>query len=397
MFKKSLLLFCLSFLLCAIKTNAQTTKELEARSEYLAAETAYNAANYDSAIRHLDESVKILGATNPKIQYLIVKSLYNAGRYEEAKTALDTYFSITDAAKTDAEKYNEMTRLIAENKEKLRISVAEQQQKEEMRTAKLAADRIASLKKQEEDSLKAARKAARTEAQKPIKEWGGFTWGVYARAGFALPFRTYSNIPSSTAFDKWCKNDPFNIATGGSFEIGTATLFRLRNTPALRLGFDWTAFHSTTFTQGGNFLYIGPTGNVTIKTTPIGLIGTHIGPAIGLRLARGFTLRAAYQIAPSSIVGGSSTGHQETFDNTNGFIKANISQTQSSIALLNAYSLTLKYYPVTVSAKYITGLATASYRLSAEDRSLFTPYTYTETQTALFDMNILMVTLGLSF
>ncbi len=393
MLKKSILLLCLSFSFFVQTANAQTPKELEARSEYLAAETAYNAANYNSAVQHLNEAVKILGATNPKIQYLIVKSFYNSERYEETKTALDTYFSITDGAKADPEKYNEMVRLIAENKEKLRQITAEKQQKEEARIAKIAKMHSDSIKHRRDDSLIVVQQAARKEAYKPIKEWGGFTWGFYVHGGLAIPFNTNANIPRATVFERWCKDDMLNITRGSSFEIGTSALFPLHNNNNLRLGFDWTMFNITTFGQSKPFIYNGPTGNVNISTTAISLLSTQIGPVLGFRLASGMTVRAAYQLSLSAIAGGytpAGSSHSSSYT-------GNISLQKNPELLLHAYSLTFKYRPLTLSAKYMNGLATANYNLFVADNSPYIGYTHKEAQTAYFDMNTLIVTLGLSF
>ncbi len=385
---KKLFIYLIILIFCPIMSLfAQIPSEVEAKSDLLAAERAYGNSNYTLAIVHIDDAVRLLGATTPRLQYLKAKSLSYLGRYEDVRAALDAYFAIPDIAKVDTEKYPEMVRLIAETKEKIRRKADD----------KVTADREA-IQRIAEDSARAIRNVKRDADDQPLKQWGGFTWGVYLRGGLGVPSHGEVKTASRTPFQKWCNEDAFSIGAGGSLEVGTATLFKISDDSPVRLGFDWTIFHVSTFSQGGSFVYNDPSGKaVPVKTLPISLLGTHIGPAIGFRFAKGATLRVAYQLAPEVMLGGYSSEHNKTFDNISGFYKAGMTQTQSNMTLFQAFSATIKYYPLTLTAKYLTGQTNAKYRLNVEDSSIFTAHTYTEEVNSAFTVNQLMIALGLSF
>ena len=91
---------------------AQTNND-RAMAEYFAAEEAYNNANYEQAIEHLDKAETLLGNTNSKILYLKVKSYSNYPKLnisteEKAYLALEKYFEL--ATDNSDSKYIEMVK-----------------------------------------------------------------------------------------------------------------------------------------------------------------------------------------------------------------------------------------------------------------------------------------------
>ncbi|MBX3254260.1 MAG: hypothetical protein KF862_08985 [Chitinophagaceae bacterium] len=108
----------ISLLSFFISTTFGQTAEDEARVLFLKAEKAYEDKNYGESINLLNKSIDKLGNTNSKIQYMAVKVVYEGIlnkafdlSYANITILLDEvskYFSLTDKAKADPEKYREV-------------------------------------------------------------------------------------------------------------------------------------------------------------------------------------------------------------------------------------------------------------------------------------------------
>ena len=79
---------------------------------YMAAESSYNAANYQRACDKLGEAEKLLGAGNAKIEYLRIKSLMELKKYDDAKASIAKYFEYAKNNK-GSDKYSEVMMLYA--------------------------------------------------------------------------------------------------------------------------------------------------------------------------------------------------------------------------------------------------------------------------------------------
>lgn len=62
-------------LLCFF-TFTQAQNDIKARIEFEEAEKAFEAEDYETAIKHLDETDKLIGKWSPKTSYLKIQSLY---------------------------------------------------------------------------------------------------------------------------------------------------------------------------------------------------------------------------------------------------------------------------------------------------------------------------------
>ncbi len=115
-------LFTCLFFLISISSFSQT-KDLLAKSEFMAAEKSYQEGDYDKSIDHLDKAKEILENTNPILQYLYVKSYFGKGDWDKAQSALEKYFEIADESDP---KYQEMVAIISkirDQKEQETLSV----------------------------------------------------------------------------------------------------------------------------------------------------------------------------------------------------------------------------------------------------------------------------------
>lgn len=57
-------------------TFAQAQNDLKARLEFEGAEKAFSTENYETALKHLNETEKLLGQRTPIVSYLKIESLY---------------------------------------------------------------------------------------------------------------------------------------------------------------------------------------------------------------------------------------------------------------------------------------------------------------------------------
>lgn len=94
-------------------------KALIAKSEFYAAEEAYNNGNYNKCLMNLEKSEAAAGNTY-SIQYLRVKSLFNLEQFPQAQKAIAIYFEITPVEMENQPQYNEIVRLVSAVNEKVR-------------------------------------------------------------------------------------------------------------------------------------------------------------------------------------------------------------------------------------------------------------------------------------
>ena len=91
--------------------SAQSNNQM-AKSEFIAAEDAYNQGNYSKCLQHLDKAEELVG-NNRLFQYLRVKAYYSKEDYQEAQEQLSIFFNITPEKYSDEPKYQEMVAMIS--------------------------------------------------------------------------------------------------------------------------------------------------------------------------------------------------------------------------------------------------------------------------------------------
>jgi len=105
-------LACISIcLFSAFNASSQDDTTL-AKSEYYAAEEAYNLEDYDKCIDHLDKAEEYAG-NNYLIQYLRVKSNYGLESYDDAKNNMKIFFEMIPKEKQDSRQYREIVKLLS--------------------------------------------------------------------------------------------------------------------------------------------------------------------------------------------------------------------------------------------------------------------------------------------
>jgi uncharacterized protein (TIGR02145 family) len=138
-------------LICSQLFVIAQSKDILAKSAMLNAEEAYNQENYNESLNYLEETEKILGKTNSRIQYLKVKICMvlcnqdpsNLAKWEKADTELKKYFEVTTDSEASPEKNDEM--IMAVSKIKKAITEIEKKEKaaeeERIRLAKAEEER----------------------------------------------------------------------------------------------------------------------------------------------------------------------------------------------------------------------------------------------------------------
>ena len=123
-FFSSIMIFLCFNLLIHPQIFAQD-KNVLAQSQYYKAEEAYNAGNFDDALKYLNKAEEYSG-NNHLIQYLKVKSHYMNRDYIAAQQAMAIFFDIIDPDLQNTSKYKEMVMMVAD------IEEAAQRRKEAM-------------------------------------------------------------------------------------------------------------------------------------------------------------------------------------------------------------------------------------------------------------------------
>jgi hypothetical protein len=133
----------LIFIVCIF---AATTQAQTARDTYLAAQQAYENGNYTTAVTQLNETERLLGATNVRIEYLKAMCYYQTRDYEKCVSAADRYFAFNPA---QGEDYQRIVQIKQQSQEQIRLAEAAQQKKlaeqeaERQRQAELARQKAA--------------------------------------------------------------------------------------------------------------------------------------------------------------------------------------------------------------------------------------------------------------
>jgi hypothetical protein len=378
------LCFCFTYIF------AQTATEREIKSEYLAAEKAFNANDYESTITHLREAIKIGdGVSTPAMQYMLTKACFKAKHYNDAQVALNQYFDLApDETKDNPAKYREMVEMIAIIKSKKQEESAKQEHE--------------ALIKAEKIRQSATVEAIELDSKTPEELWGGEKAGVYGKIGVGVPLGDWKNPPSNTTtFRNYNNTQNFGAQGAGiNAEIGMCMFFYGKNTPKqpVRFGFDATFVHLQVIPRTG-FGFTSPSNDLIVyKMNPLIFLGTQIGPAIGFRLGEGTTLRLAYQVAPMVMLGGDSpTKNNQYGTNLPAFVDASITQSSPQLNVLGAASATLKIKSLTINFKYVTGEVPVSYTLYAADKSYSNSFSILEKTYTAPTIGYLSTAIGLSF
>ncbi|NOQ25089.1 MAG: tetratricopeptide repeat protein [Bacteroidales bacterium] len=102
-----------SILLLFITINLfAQTNEIKAKSEFFAAQEAYDYENYKECVNHLNTTENLLGSTNPRILHLKIKAYCNLKEYSKAYEAQKIFFK--KATDPNDPKYNDILKLLAE-------------------------------------------------------------------------------------------------------------------------------------------------------------------------------------------------------------------------------------------------------------------------------------------
>jgi outer membrane protein assembly factor BamD (BamD/ComL family) len=118
---KSKVVITILFCIFAATTQAQT-----ARDTYLAAQQAYENGNYTTAVTQLNETERLLGATNVRIEYLKAMCYYQTRDYEKCVSAADRYFAFKPA---QGEDYQRIADLKKQAQEKIQLAAEAQRKK----------------------------------------------------------------------------------------------------------------------------------------------------------------------------------------------------------------------------------------------------------------------------
>ncbi|NOQ25088.1 MAG: tetratricopeptide repeat protein [Bacteroidales bacterium] len=105
------LLLTISVALISVTLFAQTN-ENKAKSEFFAAQEAYDYANYKECVNHLNTTENLLGSTNPRILHLKIKAYCNLKYYSKAYETQKIFFE--KATDSNDPKYNDILKLLAE-------------------------------------------------------------------------------------------------------------------------------------------------------------------------------------------------------------------------------------------------------------------------------------------
>lgn len=111
-------------LLFNINQISAQDKNIEARSEYIAAEDAYNNGDLNGAIEHLNMSEQ-LAKPNYLTSYLKVKTFMQMQQDIEAYKSIQTFFELAPESIKDSPKYMEMVRMYGDVKQKGEAAIEE--------------------------------------------------------------------------------------------------------------------------------------------------------------------------------------------------------------------------------------------------------------------------------
>lgn len=172
--------FCallLLLLFLPITTKGQSP-DVQARILYTEAEEYYSSNNFSAAISNLDQVVKILSKTNPKVEVLYSKSFFQSKKFEEAENHLKTYFSLADESNNN---FDEMIQL--------KVNI------------KKASEQLALEKRKKEEQAERERKEREYINQQKLKDSQAFSDAVsYKKIGY---YRKYvEQFPNGEYVDK---------------------------------------------------------------------------------------------------------------------------------------------------------------------------------------------------
>lgn len=105
-------LLIMVFMIFKVAMVSAQTNEREALKNYKEAQKTFKNSNYTKTIRLLNETKRLLGSTNIRIQPMLIKSYYQVKDYHKAKEEIKIYYNLPNLNKELVE-YQEITSIEA--------------------------------------------------------------------------------------------------------------------------------------------------------------------------------------------------------------------------------------------------------------------------------------------
>lgn len=126
-----LLFFCILYSLPFWNNSvAQTNTDLQAIALYNKANTEFNNASYEDALKYLQQAEELLGSTNSKILYLKIQTLdllfkIDMQKAQQLQAAINQFYEVTNPDNYPKEKYMNVTSIEIDLKRRLKAHEAD--------------------------------------------------------------------------------------------------------------------------------------------------------------------------------------------------------------------------------------------------------------------------------